>query len=168
MIISGLGDEKSSIGWVESRRGCHSFSVSTVREAGVRFGLVDIQSLVVDEELGEILLPMADKSWFREKLEKFKSVKALAIGIQNYVNEVSADQTQAGFNESSLPQLLMKHLDDVGWDRVTKVNEDLTIIQMRSLDFSGRAHLFDVLIHPGYPVVSPTLQATLPVPVVIP
>lgn len=171
MVIGGLEDQNAFVGWVESRNGLHSFSVSLITDMGSKFGQVDLNSLIVDHELNEILRPMTNKSWFREKLEKFKSVKALALGIQNYVNDLTADQqTQAQLNwvESSLPQLLMKHLDGVGWDRVMKVNEDLTVIQLRSIDSADRIHIFDILINPGYPLISPSVQATLPVQIDVP
>ena len=171
MIIRGLEDENAIVGWIESRSGLHSFSVSLITDVGSKYGQVDINSLVVDKELNDILRPLTSKSWFREKLERFRTAKALAVGIQNYVNDLTADQqTQAQLNwvESSLPQLLMKHLDGVGWDRVMKVNEDLTVIQLSSIDSADRIHKFDILINPGYPLISPTVQATLPIQIDIP
>lgn len=171
MIIAGLDDQNSFIGWVECRSGFHSFSVSLVTEIGVRYGQVDLSSLVVDDELGAILNPLTEKPWFKDRLENFRSVRSLAVGIQNFVNEISANpqnQIVESIRESALPLLLMKHLGYVGWDRVLNVNEDLSRIQMRAVDCSGRQHHFDVLINPGYPLVCPTVQANLPIQISIP
>jgi E3 ubiquitin-protein ligase FANCL len=171
MIISGLDDQNSFIGWVECRSGLHSFSVSLITEIGVRYGQVDLRSLVVDDELGAILNPLTEKPWFKDRLENFRSARSLAVGIQSFVNEIHTtpqNRIVESIRESALPLLLMKHLDYIGWDRVLNVNEDLSRIQMRSVDCSGRQHDFDVLINPGYPVVCPTVQANLPVPIFIP
>lgn len=171
MIIAGLDDQNSFIGWVECRSGFHSFSVSLIIEVGVRYGQVDLSTLVVDDELGAILNPLTEKPWFKDRLENFKSARALAVGIQNFVNEISANpqnQILDSVRESALPLLLMKHLDSIGWDRVLNVNEDLSRIQMRSVDCSDRQHIFDVLINPGYPLVCPTVQANLPIQIIIP
>jgi E3 ubiquitin-protein ligase FANCL len=171
MIIAGPDDQNSFIGWVECRSGFHSFSVSLITEIGVRYGQVDLRSLVVDDELGAILNPLAEKPWFKDRLENFRSARSLAVGIQNFVNEISANpqnQVVESIRESALPLLLMKHLDYIGWDRVLNVNEDLSRIQMRSIDCSGRQHDFDVLINPGYPLVCPTVQANLPIQISIP
>ena len=165
MITAGLEDTSSFIGWIESRRGLHTFSISLIKDVGLMYGQVDLQSLVVDEELREILRPITDQAWFRDKLQNFKSVQSLAKGIQDIVHKISAEeqaQINLSWNESSLPQLLTRQLADVGWDRVMKVNEDFTIIQIRSVDSSGRSHFFDLIINPGYPIISPTIQATLP------
>ena len=165
MIISLPDEENCFIGWVEFKNGYHSFSVSVVTEIGSRYGLVDLSSLVVDDELGAFLHPIANKAWFKDKLESFKSVKALASGIQNFVNQIGTEtprQVLSSSSESALLQLLMRHLDDVGWNRVLKVNEDFSVLQMRSVDQGGREHHFDILINPGYPLISPTVQATLP------
>jgi E3 ubiquitin-protein ligase FANCL len=167
MIIAGE-DQNSFIGWVESNIGYHSFCVSLNSGSGFKLGYVDIQSLVVDKDLSLILEPISHEIWFREKLEKFKTAKSLATGIQNIVCELTAGNDLELGNESALPQLLMRHLDNVGWDRIMKVNRDFTIIQMRSIDFSGREHIFDVLINPGYPTVSPTVRANLPDHISIP
>ena len=64
MIISLPDEENFFIGWVECKNGYHSFSVSVVTEIGSRYGLVDLSSLVVDNELGAFLHPIADKAWF--------------------------------------------------------------------------------------------------------
>jgi E3 ubiquitin-protein ligase FANCL len=171
MIIAGLDDQNSFIGWIECRSGLHSFSVSLITEIGVRYGQVDLRSLVVDDELGAILNPLTEKPWFKDRLENFRSARSLAVGIQSFVNEIHTNPQNRiveSIRESALPLLLMKHLDYIGWDRVLNVNEDLSRIQMRSVDCSGRQHDFDVLINPGYPVVCPTVQADLPVPIFIP
>lgn len=169
MITTVAGNQNSVMGWVESRIGFHSFSVSLNPIVGSKLGTIEIRSLVVDEELAEILQPLSGEKWFIEKLEKFKTAKALAIGIQNIVDEiVDQDKQSRTWDESALPQLLMRELDDVGWDRILKVNEDLTLIQMRSIDGTGREHLFDVLIRPGYPVVKPEVRAILPFQIQLP
>lgn len=171
MIISLPHDENSFIGWVECRSGYHSFSVSLATEIGSRYGLVDFSSLIVDEELGAFLHPISNKAWFKDRLESFNTVKALASGIQDFVNQIGMEtprQALGGSSESALLQLLMRHLDDVGWNRVLKVNEDLSLLQMLSIDRGGRKHYFDVIINPGYPLISPTVQATLPLPIKLP
>ena len=168
MILSeflGCNDGRY-IGFIESPTGMHSFSVVQHR----RTNEIDISTLVVDDDLGIILCPLTSKPWFRQRIDTCKTASTLAIELQNIVNEL-AQQNQFSLpttNNIDLPQLLMRHLDDLGWERVLKVNEDLTAIQMKSVDSAGREHAFDVVIPAGDPLVPPTVQATLPVRIELP
>ena len=171
MIIGGLEDVNSFVGWIETRRGFHSFSAVLISEVGMRYGLVDTDSLVVDDDLGNILRPFVGEAWFIERMGMLGSPKSFAASFQKLVNEITSETVSRERDhqlDSALPLLLMKHLDELGWDRVVKVNEDFTVIQLLSVDCKGREHLFDIIINPNYPTSCPNVYATLPVQISFP
>lgn len=171
MIIGGLEDEHNFVGWIETRRGFHSFSASLISDVGLRYGLVDTDSLVVDDDLRNILRPFTGEAWFLERMGILCSPKSFTAGFQKLVNEITSEAVSRERDhllDSALPLLLMKHLDEVGWDRVVKVNEDFTVIQLLSIDREGREHLFDIIINPNYPTSCPSVYATLPAQINVP
>ena len=170
MIFSEFIDCKDGryIGFIESPSGMHNFSVVQHRHNNE----VDISTLVVGDDLGIILGPLTSKPWFTQRINSCKTVSTLAKELQNIVNELAQQNSfslpTTTTNNIDLPQLLMRHMDELGWERVLKVNEDLTAIQMKSMDSAGREHAFDVIIPAGYPQIPPTIQATLPVRIELP
>lgn len=174
MIFSeSIGEDNGSyVGFIEcGSLGVHSFSV---RHHQTQRQQLDLQSLHVDDALGSILRPILSKPWFKQRLDKCNTLNALAAEMQTMIHEIVAqDKSASGSsssstNSSDLVQLLMRHLDDMGWDRVLKVNEDMTVIQMRSVDSANREHVFDVVIPPEYPRVPPIVQAVLPCRIALP
>jgi E3 ubiquitin-protein ligase FANCL len=160
------------VAFVECTSGLHSFRVGQHPQTGA----VDLTTLVVDADLATVLHGVASAPWFVQRLKTCTTVAALAAAIQGTVNEVVAQHPSAapwaasGATASSgdLPQLLMTQLDALGWDRVVRVNDDMSVIQMRSVDAAGRDHVFDVVVPADYPRRPPTVQATLPTKVEVP
>lgn len=160
------------VGWVESSRGLHSYSVS--RRAD---GLVDGPSLAADDELLALLLPLKDKSWVMERL--CGDAAAFARALQKLVADVDASEQQQQEKGSAAPcsgnnsrwskmQVLVNQLEQVGWDKVLSVSPDLSVLRLRTHDSSGRAHAFDVSVPAAYPIAAPLVQVALPVPVSVP
>jgi len=160
------------VGWVESSRGLHSFSVG-----GRVDGQVDGQSLAADDELLALLSPLKDKSWVMERL--CGDAASFARALQKLVTDVDASEQQQQQQEQasaalgnnarwSKVQVLVSQLEQVGWDKVLSVSPDLSVLRLRTHDSSGRAHAFDVSVPAAYPIAAPLVQVALPVPVSVP
>ena len=172
-MIFELDDDvgRGHVAFVECTSGLHSFRVDQHPQTGA----VDLPSLVVDDDLSTVLHAVASAPWFMERLKGCMTVAALTAVIQGTVNEVVAQNplaapwaSAAATSSGDLPQLLMQQLDALGWDRVLRVNDDMSVIQMLSVDAAGRDHVFDVVVPTEYPRRPPTVQATLPTKIDVP
>jgi E3 ubiquitin-protein ligase FANCL len=162
MII--LDKESGSfLGFISTRNGLQNFSI-LAREVD---GTIDVNSLRLDDALSSILNSVKDEVWFRERLSKLISAYTIAEELQTIVNQIQVAEARSGRNDalkedSAYSQILMNHLDMLGWNRVLHIDENFTVIQMKSEDSRGHSHVFDVEINPGYPFTSPTVRSSLP------
>lgn len=172
----GGGEERRKVGWIETRRGLHSFHVT------MRHGQVDVSTLAVDDDLLELLGGVKSKRWFVDRLcgdaenlalvlqkvatELLEQSEAAAAGSSIHLSSSSSSSIGGGVWARS--QVLVRHLEQLGWNHVVGVNAELTLLRLRCWDEAKREHAFEVAIPSGYPLQSPTVQASLPAPIAVP
>ena len=188
-----LGDRRE-VGWVETRRGLHTFHVT------MRNGQVDASTLAVDDDLLELLGAVKSKRWFIDRL--CGDAENLALVLQKVATELLEQSEQSLVNGGSggggggggggrcsvfgrsrssasedagggggiwaRSQVMVRHLEQLGWNHVVGVNAELTLLRLRCWDEAKREHAFEVSIPAGYPLQSPTVQASLPAPITVP
>ena len=151
-------------------------------------GQVDPSTLAVDDDLLELLGDAKSKKWFLDRLHG--DAETLALALQKTATEL-ADQAEkdsvSSSNSSTISngssrssgsdsdgsswarsQLLVRHLETIGWHSVVGINAELTELHLRCWDEARREHSFEVTVPAGYPIQSPTVQASLPEPVTVP
>jgi len=193
MILDG--DHKNPslrVGWLESRKGLHSFSFSV----NALSGHVNSASLSVDKELRDLLDTVSSKGWFIEKIKAARTPQALAKVLQSVVAEqqqhqqpqqqqqqqhlkeeeeededdddnVDDDDDAATAVAVDFSLVVLKQLDDCGWGCFVSVSEDFSVLTLRAWDSLGREHLFELHVRPDYPYSCPDVRASLPVPIVL-
>lgn len=58
---------------------------------------------------------------------------------------------------------LLSEIDTIGWDKVERVDDSLTRVDLRIVDRGGRRHVVQVALDGEYPMKPPRCTATLPI-----
>ena len=157
MILSDDGG--MHVGWLETTHGLFHFSIiGRGRKDNFQFIM---ETLNVDVSLRCLLVDLLDKVRLQERLQLSRSPAHFAAALQDLVNDMLSTKPMT-LHDSFLPELLMNHLETIGWNRVVFVNEDFNSITLRTWDSSGREHVFDIYIPNSYPITEPAVQAIIP------
>lgn len=148
------------VGWIESRHGIFNFSV-----AFGATGAADLRSLKVDSHLSRLIHDSNNGVQIQDRLSKARTGQEFASIFQDVVNEINHESTLPDISFSS--ELIISHLEFIGWKRVVRVNSDFSKIKLVTWDCCGRSHTFDLELGGNYPTVPPTIHISLPEPVVL-
>ena len=103
----------------------------------------------------------------KEKIKTLVSREDFILIIQSLVNEAEETSARIKKAESDLSEVLMFELEQIGWERVVEVNENLTSIKLKEWDSTGRQHHYIISLSEGYPNIEPVVKVSLPNPLLI-
>ncbi|KAL8472833.1 hypothetical protein ACS0TY_029887 [Phlomoides rotata] len=63
---------------------------------------------------------------------------------------------------SSLCRRIYSEVEDVGWENLVKLTEDLTFLSFRVMDNKGRTHILELTLNKTYPRCPPSVSADVP------
>ncbi|CAI9111209.1 OLC1v1011380C1 [Oldenlandia corymbosa var. corymbosa] len=76
------------------------------------------------------------------------------------------DDEQAPANElgksSDFYRRIYSEIEEIGWDRLVRIEEDLKHLSFRIVDKKGRVHILEITIDSSYPECPPSVSADVP------
>ncbi|XP_048130743.1 E3 ubiquitin-protein ligase FANCL isoform X6 [Rhodamnia argentea] len=65
-------------------------------------------------------------------------------------------------NSSSFCRKLYSEIEEVGWEHLVRLDDNLTFLSFRVLDASGRVHVMEVQVDKTYPQCPPSISGDVP------
>ncbi|KAK9285277.1 hypothetical protein L1049_024467 [Liquidambar formosana] len=63
---------------------------------------------------------------------------------------------------SDFYRFVYSEIEEVGWENLVRLGEDLTSLSFRVLDKTGAVHILEILLDKAYPKCPPTISADVP------
>ncbi|GMP27634.1 hypothetical protein CsSME_00003531 [Camellia sinensis var. sinensis] len=65
-------------------------------------------------------------------------------------------------SSSSFCSTIYSEIEEVGWEHLVRLGEDLTFLSFRILDKKGRTHTLEIVLDETYPKSPPSISADVP------
>ncbi|KAL0450124.1 UNVERIFIED_CONTAM: E3 ubiquitin-protein ligase FANCL [Sesamum latifolium] len=79
------------------------------------------------------------------------------------VGKKFADQSRCGqLMSTSFSRKIYSEVEEVGWEHLVKMGEDLTFLSFRVMDTKGRVHILEITLDETYPSCPPSVSADVP------
>ncbi|KAK4416373.1 E3 ubiquitin-protein ligase FANCL [Sesamum alatum] len=79
------------------------------------------------------------------------------------VSKKFADQSSCGqLMPTSFSRRIYSEVEEVGWEHLVKLGEDLTFLSFRVMDTKGRVHILEITLDETYPKCPPSVSADVP------
>ncbi|MCL7026219.1 hypothetical protein MKW94_005079 [Papaver nudicaule] len=72
------------------------------------------------------------------------------------------NQQNGGSSSSSFHGSVYSEIEEVGWEHLVHLSEDLTFMTFRILDKKGQSHIFEIYLPQSYPKCAPSVSADMP------
>lgn len=96
------------------------------------------------------------------RVKKIINANDLQITLQTIASDLEARGATCFEDNINISQLVLNEIDQIGWEKLSTVNENLTSLTLIAKDGSGNNHLYDLSIPEKYPFIAPNLQISIP------
>lgn len=72
------------------------------------------------------------------------------------------NRDKQGSSSSSFHRSVYSEIEEVGWEHLVHLSEDLTHMTFRILDKKGQSHIFEIYLPQSYPKCAPSISADVP------
>ncbi|KAK9807004.1 hypothetical protein WJX72_010444 [[Myrmecia] bisecta] len=96
------------------------------------------------------------------RLKECTTVAAFFLELRTLLENILQTRPSCEVPPPSFYSGLVQELDEVGWDHLVWLQEDLAALRLRLSDRAGRDHELRVDLPAGYPATPPSVQADLP------
>ncbi|KAI3886247.1 hypothetical protein MKW92_038798 [Papaver armeniacum] len=72
------------------------------------------------------------------------------------------NRDKQGSSSSSFHRSVYSEIEEVGWEHLVHLSEDLTYMTFRILDKKGQSHIFEIYLPQSYPKCAPSISADVP------
>ncbi|XP_027179295.1 E3 ubiquitin-protein ligase FANCL isoform X2 [Coffea eugenioides] len=84
------------------------------------------------------------------------------LDMEVNMEDADGNRCQKLGKSSSFYRRIYSEVEDVGWEHLVRMGEDLTYLSFRVIDKKGRAHILEITLDTDYPKCPPSISADVP------
>lgn len=125
-------------------------------------GKINPSTIRVDNDLLDVLEPVASKKWFVDRITDIHNIDDLPAVIEDIILEMGSLNRPFHQITRNTAQLVISEIDEIGWDRFSGITEDLRSLKLCLLDNSHRSHEIELSFEDDYPDTPPVVRVSAP------
>ncbi|CAK8680021.1 E3 ubiquitin-protein ligase FANCL-like [Clavelina lepadiformis] len=98
-----------------------------------------------------------------QRLHKCATINQFLSELQLLLENCVVDE-EDGVWQPDYYDVLLRHLQDLKWDKIISISEDFQQIGVKFHDEADREHILHIELTPEYPKAAPTVKSVLPAP----